>query len=122
MMCAMWRRSGLNRLSKDGPAMWQFGASRRGVGHMAAALVLALAGACSAGGGTDLIATVGENLPATGNVAVSPIASNSPMLAVDPTEPRFVVMANRIDAYDFDCALQVSGDGGKTFGPVNVVP
>lgn len=78
--------------------------------------------ACSVDGAEDLRPTIGENLPATANAAVSAIASNSPMLAVDPTEPRFVVMANRIDADDFSCALQVSGDGGQNFVPANPVP
>jgi len=50
------------------------------------------------------------------------VASNSPLLVADPTEPRFVVLANRLDAPDFSCALQVSGDSGRTFAPANPVP
>lgn len=53
------------------------------------------------------------------NQAVAP-ANNSPVLAADPTEPRFVVVANRRDAPDFDCDLQISGDGGR--GWLSVVP
>ena len=49
-------------------------------------------------------------------------AHNSPVLALDPTEPRFVVVANRLDAPDFGCALQVSGDRGRGWTPVNPVP
>ncbi|PLS76772.1 MAG: hypothetical protein CYG61_00395 [Actinobacteria bacterium] len=49
-------------------------------------------------------------------------ANNSPTILADPTEPRFVVLANRLDAPDFGCALQVSGDGGHTWAPVVPVP
>lgn len=52
-------------------------------------------------------------------------SNNSPALAVDPTEARFVVIANRLDAPDFGCALQVSGDGGRgwlTASPVPALP
>lgn len=44
------------------------------------------------------------------------------MLAADPTEPRFVVLANRVDAPDFGCALQVSGDAGANWIPAGPVP
>ena len=47
-------------------------------------------------------------------------ANNSPNLAADPTDGRFVAMANRIDAPDFSCGLQVSGDRGRTWRSVNV--
>ncbi|HSH61691.1 MAG TPA: sialidase family protein [Acidimicrobiales bacterium] len=49
-------------------------------------------------------------------------ANNSPLLAVDPTDSRFVVLANRLDAPDFGCALQVSGDGGRRWVTANPVP
>lgn len=49
-------------------------------------------------------------------------ANNSPKLLADPTEPQFVVIANRLDAPDFSCALQVSGDGGRSWLPANPVP
>lgn len=49
-------------------------------------------------------------------------AENSPMLAVDPTEPNFVAAATRIDAEDYGCALQVSGSTGKGWVPANPVP
>ena len=41
-------------------------------------------------------------------------SNNSPLLAVDPTEPRFVAMAHRLDA-PFNCALQASGDAGRSW-------
>lgn len=49
-------------------------------------------------------------------------ANNSPDLASDPTDSRFVVMASRVDAPDFDCALQLSSDGGRTWLPARPVP
>lgn len=49
-------------------------------------------------------------------------ANNSPMLAVHPRQSRFVVLANRMDAPQFGCALQVSGNGGRTWLPLDPVP
>lgn len=49
-------------------------------------------------------------------------ANNSPKLVADPTDHRFLVISNRLDAPDFDCALQISGDGGKGWLPVRPVP
>lgn len=48
------------------------------------------------------------------------VANNSPSLAADPTDRRFVALANRLDAPDFSCALQLSGDGGR--GWVSAMP
>lgn len=70
-----------------------------------------------------IAAAVGVFSPAVGRVSVAhdhPVtamdlvakpSNNSPNLAVDPTEPRFVVQANRQDA-PYGCSLQLSGDGG----------
>lgn len=44
-------------------------------------------------------------------------ANNSPSVAVDPTDPSFVVLANRLDNPDFGCALHLSGDGGRSWVP-----
>lgn len=49
-------------------------------------------------------------------------ANNSPALAVDPTESRFVALAHRSDAPDFGCGLEVSGDGGRGWQPADPVP
>lgn len=49
-------------------------------------------------------------------------ANNSPALAADPTQPRFVALAHRSDAPEFSCGLQVSGDGGRGWQPANPVP
>lgn len=61
-------------------------------------------------------------MPATANTPDGPRARNSPMLAVDPTEARFVALTNRVDANDFGCGLQVSGDGGRGYVTANPVP
>ncbi len=69
--------------------------------------------------GKPLGVRVGEETPVTAmNLGT---ANNSPILASDPTEPRFVASANRIDAPDFGCTLQVSGDGGRSWVPANPV-
>lgn len=49
-------------------------------------------------------------------------ANNSPALAADPTQPRFVALAHRSDAPEFSCGLQVSGDGGRGWQPADPVP
>lgn len=52
-------------------------------------------------------------------------SNTSPVMAADPTELRFVAMATRIEAPDFGCALQLSGDGGRTWvssHPVRELP
>lgn len=49
------------------------------------------------------------------------LASNSPSLLADPTDARFVVLANRLDAPDFGCALQISGDAGTSWSSVRAV-
>ncbi len=78
-----------------------------------------LPGAADSAGAT---VRVGPKLPVTAiNRSVEP-ANNSPMLVADPTDARFVVMANRLDAPDFGCALQVSGDAGGGWRTANPVP
>ncbi|MGH2772753.1 MAG: sialidase family protein, partial [Actinomycetota bacterium] len=86
--------------------------------------------AASAGPGSDVSASarkaptprVLEEVPATSNSLAAAQAHNSAMLAADPTEPRFVVMASRLDAPDFSCELHLSGDGGRGWVPANPVP
>ncbi|MDP9404981.1 MAG: glycoside hydrolase, partial [Actinomycetota bacterium] len=60
--------------------------------------------------------------PVTAVNLVDAQSNNTPAVAVDPTEPRFVVMANRIDLPAFSCALHVSGDGGRGWLPAQPVP
>lgn len=49
-------------------------------------------------------------------------AQNSPGVAVDPTDSRYVALASRVDGPEFDCALHVSGDRGRTWRPAKPVP
>lgn len=64
----------------------------------------------------------GREVPVTATDLRAEHSHNSPMLAVDPTDSRFVVLANRLDAPDFGCQLHVSGNGGETFIPADPVP
>lgn len=81
-------------------------------------LVLRPTATTAAVGAPEVIAEV----PATAmDHAVGP-ANNSPTLLTDPGDERFVVMANRLDAPDFSCALHVSGDAGRRWAPVQPVP
>lgn len=70
----------------------------------------------------DARVRVGPNVPATPEDLVDRTANNSPLLVADPTESRFVVLANRQDGPDFNCALQVSGDSGHGWVSANPVP
>jgi hypothetical protein len=65
---------------------------------------------------------VKPDLPATSNDFRFVRTQNSPLLAADPTDSRFVVLAHRLDAPDFSCALQISGDGGRTFVEATPMP
>lgn len=75
-------------------------------------------------GGTNAARTPagGTETPATPTDLTPPVAHNSPVLAEDPTEPRFVAMAHRLDAPDFGCDLQISGDGGGSWIGADPVP
>lgn len=65
---------------------------------------------------------VGRNVPVTPQDLVQRTVNNSPQLLADPKEPRFVVLASRLDGPDFSCALQVSGDGGRSWISADPVP
>lgn len=84
----------------------------------AALLLLAPGEAGGPGGPPNAL----RELPVTAMDMVEQPANNSPQLAVDPTEERFVVLANRLDGPDFGCALQVSGDAGRSWVSVDPVP
>lgn len=58
----------------------------------------------------------------TANDVRAPRAQNSPMLAAEPGDPRFVVLAHRLDAPEFGCNLQISGDGGRSWVGTTPVP
>lgn len=66
--------------------------------------------------------TVEPEVPVTAVDVSLERANNSPSLAVDPTDPGFVVLASRIDGPRFDCLLHVSGDGGRSWLPSRPVP
>lgn len=63
-----------------------------------------------------------DEVAVTPTVMEAQFSSNSPVMAAEPGEPRFVVMANRLDAPDFSCALQVSGNRGRTWVTAQPVP
>lgn len=101
----------------DGRMLWSGAVLAVLVGGVLAAGVLPPAGAADTGPPTVL-----PEMPVTAmHQSVGP-ANNTPDLATDPTAAEFVVMANRLDAPDFSCALQVSGDRGRTWLPANPVP
>ncbi len=77
--------------------------------------VALLTGALDLGGEGGGVARVERELPITAMDQGLGVANNSPLLQADPTDPRFVVLANRLDAPDFSCALEVSGDGGRSW-------
>lgn len=59
--------------------------------------------------------TVAQPVPMTPMDLGAGPANNSPQIAVDPTNSRFVVTAHRLDAPDFACAFEVSGDSGSSW-------
>lgn len=92
----------------------------------ALAAAIAVAGAALAGGAFPSRESrefrVVDEVAVTPTVLDAEFSSNSPMIAAEPAEPRFVVMANRLDAPDFGCALQISGDRGRTWVTAQPVP
>lgn len=80
-----------------------------------------LAAALLLGAGAPEV-SVEPDVPATATDLQRERAQNSPQLAVDPTDPRFVVLAHRVDGPQFGCGLQVSGDTGRTWLPAEPVP
>ncbi len=105
-------------------------AGATGSGRAAAALALAGAvllgltvvlAVVLIGRGPDVTITVGRNVQVTPNGGEALIrAQNSPSIAVDPTDPRRILMAYRIDRPTFDCAVRRSTDGGRTWTSVGV--
>jgi len=83
---------------------------------------LALATTVPAEARPNRAARAGINIPVTANVAQAAMAKNSPMIAADPNEPRLMALASRIDAPEFGCELQLSGDGGRSWIPADPVP
>lgn len=71
---------------------------------------------------TEAVPRVKPEVPVTAINQGSAPANNSPVLAVHPRQPRFVALANRLDAPDFSCNLHISGDGGRGWLPARPVP
>ncbi|MCA1571831.1 MAG: sialidase family protein [Acidimicrobiales bacterium] len=65
---------------------------------------------------------LGPEAPATPIDMKVTASNNSPLVVADPADARFVVLAHRLDAPDFGCALQISGDGGRSWIGANPVP
>ena len=61
------------------------------------------------------------DVPVTGTDERLQLGHNSPALLADPEDASFVALAHRLDNPDFNCALQVSGDGGRSWLPVRPV-
>lgn len=78
---------------------------------LAGAAAVTLAGPAGAAVGPR----VSANVPVTATDLIAKTANNSPVVAADPTDRRFLALANRVDGPDFSCALQVSGDRGRTW-------
>lgn len=93
-----------------------------GIAAVVAGGALAAWGAAGASGADTLVPETGPEVPVTPMDQSLAPGNNSPTLVADPDDPSFVVMANRLDAPDFGCALHVSGDGGRGWAPVNPVP
>ncbi|MGH9283836.1 MAG: sialidase family protein, partial [Acidimicrobiales bacterium] len=85
-----------------------------------AVVVLSLLGAPGAGAGRA--PTVLPEVPVTPVDLAQDTANNSPALAVDPTDARFVALASRVDNPVFSCRLHLSGDGGRSWVPADPVP
>ncbi|MGI8425249.1 MAG: sialidase family protein [Actinomycetota bacterium] len=73
-------------------------------------------------GATKLQPKVAWETPVTATDLAKRPANNSPMLASHPDDPRLVVLANRLDAPEFGCSLQVSTNGGRLWKRVTPVP
>lgn len=76
-------------------------------------IVLAVGIAAAAGAFSPAVGrlSVAHDHPVTAMDLVAKPSNNTPSLAVDPTDSRFVAEANRQDA-PYGCSLQLSGDGG----------
>ncbi|MBW3575856.1 MAG: glycoside hydrolase [Actinobacteria bacterium] len=81
-----------------------------------------LAGSVASAAGPTTPPQVLPEVPVTATDQRVGPANNTPMIVADPSEPRFVTLANRQDAPDFSCTLHVSGDGGRSWLPVQPVP
>lgn len=65
--------------------------------------------------------SIGPEIRLTANDPRLPRAQNSPTLIAHPIDESFVVLTNRWDAPIFNCALQISIDGGNRWFQANAV-
>lgn len=75
----------------------------------------------SSGARAEQSAIVLPESPATAMDQTLGLAANSPVLAADPDQPRFVALAYRFDAPQFSCGLALSGDGGHSWLPARPI-
>ncbi len=88
-------------------------------GVLLLAIVIVLGGAGPVSAAAPAVHT---EVPVTATYLTHQRSQNSPMLAVDPTEPRFVALANRVDGpTEFDCQLELSGDAGSSWVPARPI-
>lgn len=85
-------------------------------------LLIAHSVASDAGRAQGAAPDISADLPVTAINLARERAQNSPMVAVDPGDSRYVALASRVDGPTFDCDLHVSGDGGRTWQPAQPVP
>lgn len=64
---------------------------------------------------------IGEDTPATAMDLSVGAGNTSPAIVADPRQPQFAVMASRVEIPDFSCALELSGDGGRSWISANPV-
>lgn len=101
--------------------------TRRSLRRLASGIVLvalAMPGTGAAQENSSSSTRIGE-YPVTASRTQAPEARNSPAIAVDPTEPRLLALAHRVDAREFGCGLQLSGSSGRgwvTAAPVKKLP
>jgi len=106
-----------------GGSLFRLGGKRK-LGVMLSLLMLGsglTVTAANARGGGNRSPNVLTDQPFTPMNLETRSANNSPALVADPTEPKFVALATRLDAPQFSCALRVSGDAGRTWWPVQPV-
>lgn len=89
---------------------------------VAACVLLILGGSVAAfsPGARSVDTKVGVEVPATATDLNMGPANNSPLLLADPVDANFVALADRLDAPQFSCALQISHDAGATWVPATV--
>lgn len=82
----------------------------------------AMAAGITADDGRPEAPLVAAEVPVTAMDQGRGAANNSPMVVADPADRRVVVVANRLDAPTFSCALQVSTDEGRSWLTAQPVP